>query len=165
MVMHWPGSSWPPTSTSEHLFVIDGTIPEGIGMGTGEVEHEYIAAANATIPEVTYRAKAGTTQMMCVVTVLEVKNEATFDGGDALDVAVVPEIKLVRFEPDPCRGTSQATVTLDASLSPIKDASKWNFAIPEDAKELTILFSKGLIRRPALLLKNDEGKYDTLKNI
>lgn len=163
LVMHWPGSSWPPTSNSENLFVIDGTNPEGICMGTGEVEHEYIAAANINVPEVTYRSKAGTTQMMCVVTDLEVKNEAAFDGSDALDVAVMPEIKLVRFEPDPVEGTSQATVTLDASLSPVKDAEKWNFAIPDDARELTILFSKGLIRRPALLLKNEAGKYDTLK--
>ena len=27
LVFHWPGSSWPPTSDSENLFVIDGTSP------------------------------------------------------------------------------------------------------------------------------------------
>ena len=60
-VLHWPGSSWPPSSSSDNLFVIDGTNPEGICMGTGEIEEEYIAAAQTDIPAVTFRLKAGAT--------------------------------------------------------------------------------------------------------
>lgn len=33
-------------------------------------------------------------------------------------------------------------------------------AAPVDAKEFVVLFSGGLIRRPALILKNEEGIYD-----
>lgn len=50
---------------------------------------------------------------------------------------------------------------LDASLSSIKPASGWA-AAPEGALEFTILFSKGLIRRLALLLPNEDGIYDHL---
>ncbi len=39
------------------------------------------------------------------------------------------------------------------SLSPIKDAEKWGFDVPEGAKEMSILFSGGLVRRPALILE------------
>ena len=33
LVWHWPGSSWPPTSESENLHVVDGSQPAGINMG------------------------------------------------------------------------------------------------------------------------------------
>ena len=162
LVMHWPGSSWPPTSDSENLYVIDGTNPEGVCMGTGEIEAEYIAVANADIPAVTYRPKAGTTQMMCVVTDLEMEQNED-EGGASLATAVAEEIRLMRMEPDPTKGTTMTEVSLDASLSPMKDAEGWAFDIPKDAKECTVLFSQGLIRRPALVVKNADGVYDELR--
>lgn len=164
LVMHWPGSSWPPTSDSENLFVIDGTNPEGICMATGQVEGEYIAIANETIPKITYRPKAGETQMLCVVTDLEMEQEVS-DEPDrpSLAGAAANEIRKFRLAPDPKEGTVMTEVLLDASLSPIKEAEKWNFEIPADAKEFVILFSRGLIRRPALLEKNEAGIYDTIR--
>ena len=161
-VLHWPGSSWPPSSSSENLFVIDGTNPEGICMGTGEIEEEYIAVAQANIPTVTFRPKAGATQMMCVVTDLDMQEETTEDGA-SLSLAIAPEIRLLRFEPDPTDGTTMTNVLLNSSLSPIKAAEKWAFDVPEGAKEFTILFCHGLVRRPCLLLKNDAGLYDTIQ--
>lgn len=162
LVMHWPGSSWPPSSNSDNLFVIDGTNPEGISMATGEIEEEYIVAAKDDIPTVTYRPKAGTTQMMCVVTDLDMEETAT-DEGPSLATATAAEIKAFRFEPDPTEGTVMTEVKLDASLSPIKDAENWSFAVPAGAKEFTILTAKGLIRRPSLLVPNADGIYDTVK--
>ena len=41
---------------------------------------------------------------------------------------------------------------------PIKPAEKWDNA-PEGAKEATILFSDGLIRRLALITKNEQGIF------
>jgi len=160
LVMHWPGSSWPPTSNSENLYVIDGTNPEGICMATGEVGEEYIAIGSKDISTITYKPKAGATQMLCVVTDLEMEESET-DGPD-LAAATSSVIRFPRFEPDPVEGTSMTKVDLDASLSPIKDAENWDIEIPQDAKEMTILFSHGLIRRPALITKNDAGVYDTL---
>ncbi len=161
-VLHWPGSSWPPSSASENLYVIDGTNPEGICMATGEIEGEYIAIANTTIPAVTYRPKAGTTQMLCVVTDLEMEDTQS-DEGPSLAAATAQEMQFFRFAPDPLEGTTMTTVSLDASLSPVKDAEKWEFEVPSDAKEFIILASHGLVRRPALLLKNAEGVYDSIK--
>ncbi|MDO4281815.1 MAG: alkaline phosphatase family protein [Peptococcaceae bacterium] len=162
LVLHWPGSSWPPSSNSENLFVIDGTNPEGICMATGEIEEEYIAIANTSVPSITYKTKAGTTQMLCVVTDLDM--EETDDGdGPSLAAATGKETHFIRLEPDALEGTTMTTVSLDASLSPIKDAEKWAFDVPADAKEFVILSSKGKTRRPALLLKGDSGDYDTIK--
>lgn len=50
---------------------------------------------------------------------------------------------------------------VDIALSPIKPVSGWNNA-PADAKELTLLLSGGLLRRPCQLLKNEAGIYDKL---
>ena len=30
LVWHWPGSSWPPSSDSENLYVVDGTQPASV---------------------------------------------------------------------------------------------------------------------------------------
>jgi len=43
--------------------------------------------------------------------------------------------------------------------SPITAATGWA-AAPADAKEFTLLLSKGALRRPGLILKNEEGIYD-----
>lgn len=161
-VLHWPGSSWPPSTINENLYVVDGTNPEGICMATGEIENEYIAIADNNIPKITFKNKAGTTQMLCVVTDLEM-NEETNGEGPSLAAATNKETHFFRFEPDPLEGTTMTTVSLDASFSPIKDAENWGFAVPEEAKEFTILFSGGLIRRPSLLFQNADGIYDVIK--
>ena len=55
--------------------------------------------------------------------------------------------------------TSAATeIGLDLALSPVKEAKGWKNA-PADAKEFTLLLSGGLLRRPALILKDASGKY------
>ncbi len=149
--------SWPPTSNSENLYVIDGTNPEGICMGTGQIEGEYIAVASEEIKEVTYRRKVGETSMMCVVTDVTVEDAVD----DMHAIANSPDVTLVRLR-DTTKDEVLTKISFDASLSPIKTPDKWEFDIPADAKELTILFSGGLIRRPALIVKNTEGIYDTL---
>lgn len=156
-VFHWPACSWPPTSDSENLFVIDGTNPEGICMGTGQIEGEYIAVGSEEIKEVTYRRKVGETSMMCVVTDVTMEDESE----EMHAIANSPDITLVRLR-DTTKDDVLTKISFDASLSPIKKPDKWEFDIPQEAKELTILFSGGLVRRPALILKNPEGIYDTL---
>ena len=161
LVMHWPGSSWPPTSDSENLYVIDGTNPEGICMATGEVDEEHIAIGHVDVPVVTYKPKAGATQMLCVVTDLDMEEEQKEEGA-SLAAATAAVIRFPKLAPNPLEGTDMTKVEFDASMSSIKDAEKWEIAHPKDAKEMTILFSHGLIRRPALITKNEDGVYDTL---
>ena len=157
LVWHWPGSSWPPSSTSVNLHVVDGTQPEGVNIGVGQVDGEFIAAASEQIPEVTFRNKVGNSSMMCVITDMETSQGSNDVGYD--DYVSSPDIKnIVLNKAD----TGDWTNTmLDASLSPIKAASGWLDA-PDGAKECTILFSKGLVRRVALLLPDAAGRYDQL---
>ena len=55
--------------------------------------------------------------------------------------------------------TNFTETPLNLAQSPIKPASGWA-AAPADAKEFTLLLSKGLIRRPGLILKGENGQYD-----
>lgn len=167
LVLHWPGSSWPPTSDSENLFVIDGTNPEGICMSTGEIEHSFLVYGDVTYQTTTVTREEEGNFQMCTVSDLDLGESSigndTVDGADGVASAIRQEIGDVRIEPAPGVGSSQTIVRYANSISPIKDAEKWGFDVPEGAKEMTVLFSGGLIRRPALILKNDNGIYDTVK--
>lgn len=161
LVFHWPGSSWPPTSESENLMVVDGTNPEGVNMGTAQVEGEFVAVCSNQFKETTFKLGAGGGEMMCVVTDLEEAPASDFDLGEMMHfMATAPEIKRISLPRKP--GEEQAGMgdkAFDLSLSPIKEAKGWANA-PEGAKESIVLLSKGFIRRPILILKNEDGIYD-----
>ena len=52
LVVNWPGGSWPPSSDSENLFVIDGTSPGSIGMGVNQLDNEFIVVASEQLNQV-----------------------------------------------------------------------------------------------------------------
>ncbi len=164
-VLHWPGSSWPPSSDSENLYVIDGTNPEGICMSTGEVEHSFLVYGDATYQATTVTREAEGNFQMCTVEDLDLNEQKSQDNeqdaSDSVASAIRQEIDDMRVISLPI-GTSQTFVRFANSLSPVKDAANWGFDVPADAKEMTVLFSGGLVRRPALILKNSEGIYDTV---
>ena len=56
LVWHWPGSSWPPTSDSENLSVVDGTQPAAVNMGVAVVDWESIGLATEEMTEVLFQA-------------------------------------------------------------------------------------------------------------
>lgn len=159
LVWHWPGSAWPPTSDSENLMVVDGSSPGGVGMAVNQVDTEFLVGANVDIPEVTFAAKAAMdAQAPCIVedAKLEGAYEGTSTASDKEDMMNEENNTIIMREPQ--KTTYFTEAALDVVKSPIKDASGWVNA-PEDAKEFTILYSKGLIRRPALILKDESGKY------
>ena len=160
LVWHWPGSAWPPSSDSENLMVIDGTSPGSVGMSTAQIEGEFLLSANTEIKEVTYRKKAASeAHAACVITDLDLDEEkddslldkiASLNNDDGLHIVIMNEEGM----------TSAATeIGLDLALSPLKEASGWA-AAPANAKEFTVLLSGGLIRRPALVLADENGKYN-----
>ncbi|MDO4280487.1 MAG: alkaline phosphatase family protein [Peptococcaceae bacterium] len=160
LVWHWPGSAWPPSSDSENLYVVDGTSPGSVGMSVAQIEGEYLLSANVDQPEVTFRRKAASeANAACVITGLEleeVKEKSLIEKVSSLKSEEGHSHIITKFE----QGTSAATENaLDLALSPIKDAYGWTNA-PEDAKEFTVVFSGGLIRRPSLILKGNDGKYN-----
>ena len=73
LVWHWPGSSWPPTSDSPNLYVVDGTQPAAINQGTGIVDWEKLILADENITEVKYLAHDASDKGVagCVITDLD----------------------------------------------------------------------------------------------
>lgn len=163
LVWHWPGSSWPPTSDSKNLNVVDGTQPEGVNCGTAEVEKDFILVADLKTEGVMYKAKAvAGSHIPCTIDDLEKEDEKASTGktGDSIAVGAKPSTTII-LSPDEGQGT-MGKMPYDVVLSPIKPAHGW-LDTPEDALEITVLFSKGTIRRVGLIVKNKDGIYDTVK--
>lgn len=164
LVWHWPGSSWPPTSDSENLYVVDGSQPAGVNMAIATVDSEYILVASNEVANTTYRKKASTDERIpCVINELETENEMNDDNRFKKDAADRMKSKvernLILSHLDGEGGLSESP--FDVVLSKLEAAKGW--AINTDnGKEFTILYSGGLIRRAALMLPNENGKYDTV---
>ena len=162
MVWHWPGSAWPPTSTNPNLHVVDGTQPGFVNFGVGMVDDEKIVVADSCIKDVIYM-KGGIvdTGAGCIIHDLEVKPAEESD--------VIRSVKsggktvtnvMLALEDGELAGEY---VPLDLVNSPIDEAKGWTAKLPQGAKELTIMTSMGLTKRPALMLPNADGIYDTVK--
>lgn len=160
LVWHWPGSSWPPTSDSENLMVVDGSSPGSVGAAVNQVDKELLVGANVAIKEVSFAPKAAMdAKAPCIVE--DAKLEGAYEGSKTgMKVSgdgEVPSTHMIIMS-EGQKTTSFTEAALDVVRSPIKDASGWANA-PEGAKEFTVLFSEGRIRRPALVLKDENGKY------
>lgn len=160
LVFHWPGGSWPPKIESEFLHTIDGTSPSNVGMSAGMIgaqEKMYIASKNFSEyryqPTVKVENGAG-----CVLSDIEVE-EGNNLGGSTLGAKTLVNYELT-FEDG--EGSFEA-MALDMYQAPVVDAHDWGFEIPDDAKEFTAGANKGLERRYVMILKNENGVYDTVK--
>ena len=168
-VFHWPGASWPPTSDSENLFVIDGTVPGSPGMAAFYVEGNFFFGASTTVEVPEYIKGVQDTTAPCVVEKLP---EALTDDAElaakadvAKGVAIsndLQDFSLVRSL-DEGWGIRQGRFpqAYDVCKSYLRPAEGWTNA-PEGAMEFVVLLSNTLIRRPGLVLKNEEGKYDRI---
>ena len=161
LVWHWPGSSWPPSSDSPNLSVVDGTSPGSVGMSIGQFDKEMILGANEEV-QTRFIKNGGQedTDMAapCVITGMDgalIEEGFTIMGGISTrdDRSVI-----IRDREDGLAGAGDRSV-MDIVQSRIKPATGWANA-PEDAKEFEMLFSDGFVRNPALILKNEDGIYD-----
>ena len=157
LVWHWPGSSWPPTSDSPNLHVVDGTQPAAPNSGVAKIEMDKMTYASTRFEKVNY--KPGATNNTGAGCVIEDVPEADdgFDantvlGGDAMSMR-----NIILKQSDGEDGIED--VPIDLCNSPVKEAKGWTDA-PEGAKEFYVVTSNGVVRRPCLILKNEEGKYD-----
>lgn len=155
LVWHWPGSSWPPTSQNPNLYVVDGTSPGSVGMGTNQVESEFVLGASTAVQEVTYLNRVtGDVSAPCVITDLQATKEGAFD----LEAAMTsPDIRVLLMGEG--EGSKGMELPVDVVQSPIKPAQGWLDA-PADAKEFTMLMSSGFLRRPCQIWANEAGVYD-----
>ncbi|MFR6290761.1 MAG: alkaline phosphatase family protein [Peptococcaceae bacterium] len=169
LVWQWPGSSWPPSSQNPNLHVVDGTQPAAVNMGSATVDMDFVLSANVKTPEVTFRAKAASDENVpCVLTDVKaasdeetpaVEKENVTEGlSPAEKLSVTEGYPKIILKPEDGEG-QLSDAPFDVVVSPIKDAHGWVDA-PADAKEFTMLLAKGLIRRPGLILKNEQGVYD-----
>ena len=161
MVWHWPGSAWPPSSQNPNLMVVDGVQPGFVNFGTAAVDEEKYVVADVNIPESVYLAGGILdTGAGCIIHDLDVKPAEESDVIRAVKQGGKKVKNLIlELEDGELAGES---VPMDLVNSPIKEAHGWNNA-PADAKEFEILASAGMTRRPALILKNDQGVYDTIE--
>lgn len=160
LVWHWAGSAWPPSSDNKNLFVIDGTQPEGVNCGNAVVENEKVLVADEKTPDVMYRAKAITdSKVPCFITGMEFEEDELHDALATL-TGTGSRMAVPLLEPGDVECLTK--LPMDVIYSPIKKAEGWS-EVSADAKECTIIHSKGLIRRPCLILKNEQGIYDTLQ--
>lgn len=166
LVWHWPGSSWPPTSDSPNLSVVDGVQPGYVGFGTGLRDDEILLTASTQIEHAQFLPKAGhaNTGAGCILSDVDIKDEkAGSAGADAAADACqnagasVENIMLSLEDGE----FSIENMPFNTAQSPLKDAEGWSNA-PEGAKEFIFMTCNGLQRRPCLLLKNDKGEYDTI---
>jgi len=175
-VFHWPGSAWPPTSDSENLFVLDGSAPGSAASAAFQVDGEILVGANENIKEVTF-ARQQTNDEIAAPCIIKKLPDSINDYGDTASALKKQNIMTDEFmmglqeqgletipvlaeDGDGCAPKKGGYCSaIDTVVSPIKPASGWVSA-PADAKEFTVLTSKGLIRRVGQILKNEKGIYD-----
>ena len=156
LVLHWPGSSWPPTSDSENLYVIDGTSPGALGMATSQTEKEYVVAATDKVESTKFISNADPNVVaICLVEELPDRSiDKEWSLGDSagfLDKMSICD----DFGPHPAPA-------IDLVQAYVKEPKNWAIEVPAGAKESVVLFSRGLIRRPALILKGAADQYTKL---
>lgn len=156
LVIHWPGSSWPPTSDSPNLHVIDGTQPGAVNMGVAQIESEFVLTASEQTEAVVFKEKAAAdTNVPCVITDLELPD---IDSPDFLKMGASKDNPLALIMKQSDSQGMLGEAPFDLVFSQIKPATGWVNA-PEGAKEFVMLFSQGFIHRMALILPDENGVY------
>ena len=165
LVWHWPGSSWPPTSESPNLTVVDGTQPAVINMGTAVVDWETIILGDENIAEPIFVAHDAPNNpgVGCVITDLDdmIANENDHTAINAVLGGNSSIMKSVYLDDSDSEISTLGQINLNVVNSPIRPAHGWANA-PATAKEMIIITSNGFIRRPCLILQNADGIYDTV---
>lgn len=165
LVWHWPGSSWPPSTDSKNLHVVDGTQPGSVNMGIAQMDWEKIVVASTSVETLRFLPRVEKPEGVgCIINDLDM-----LTAGDADDEMMElwwgdearkgKEIRTYTHDLNDTEMMIGAKVAYDVVMSPIKPAKKWT-NVPEDALEFILLTSGGLTRRPALILKNKDGEYD-----
>ena len=169
LVWTWP-CSWPPIIDNENLHVVGGTAPTGPNAGYVTVDGEHLIYASTEFEKVNSMVKEELKGGVgCVIT------------DDMREAAALAEEKAIKeiempgpsdcwnnatLDAWPCfseaegEGITEWEDVLNRYESPIKEPKNWAAELPEGARELTLVASQGLIRFPALLLKNEDGVYD-----
>ena len=162
LVWHWPGASWPPTSDSPNLHVVDGTNPGSVNTGIAVVDNERVIVANEEVKEYKYRTQIPIqTGAGCIMNDLETEDEE--EKGETIAEKALKSGTITNLILEHADGEGAVEdLSTDMAITPLKPATGWVNA-PEGAKEFSYYASKGLVHRVGLVCKNQEGIYDTIK--
>ncbi len=171
LVWHWPGSSWPPTSDSPNLSVVEGTTPSDINFVNGSMEFEkFIWAkpefeenASYQIEEEDHSSGAG-----CIISGIDLADEKAEkkmnNAMDTLQDNTLKAILMSEHEGEKAGAEKFEETMYDRSVKvQLRPCKKWKIELPEGAKEFYIPVSNGLERRIGLIVPNENGIYDTIK--
>jgi predicted AlkP superfamily phosphohydrolase/phosphomutase len=169
LVWHWPGSSWPPTSNSPLLNVVDGTQPGSVNMGVAQMDWEKIIYASADtkslsfVPHTQKAAGVG-----CNITDIQEVMSSPDDADDEMmelwwgdEARKGGEIRTYVNDLNDTEMMIGAKVAYDMIFSPLEPAHGWQHA-PVGAMEFTVLVSAGKDSRFGLVIQNHDGIYDTV---
>ena len=162
LVFHWPGSSWPPTSDSPNLHVVDGTQPSNINVAVGTVEWGQWIEASSDIQEAhIFEHEDDGSGVGCILTDIEVAEEKSSSGAKALDQSLKQKtlVNMIMNENEgENAGASHPELYDNKTTVPMKEAKGWKNA-PADAKEFSIPVAGGMERRPVLVIPDEKGKF------
>jgi predicted AlkP superfamily phosphohydrolase/phosphomutase len=165
LVWHWPGASWPPTSDSPLLHVVDGTQPGSVNMGISQMDWEKIVTVSSAYDKLRYiphtEKSAG---IGCNITDLEEVLGALPDTGDdeimelwwgdkARESGV--EIRTYVNGNEDTETFIGSKVAYDAVYTPFLAAEGFNEP-PEGARAFVTLVSGGAEPRHGLFWKRPE---------
>ncbi len=181
LVMHWPGGSFPPSIESENLITIDGSSPGACCAWSNERDLDMVFIASTKAEKPSYMpmsvrttdlegdeqlrylgmpfksGKSDEAKARLAKYRQEYKDTIAVEGYQPSDSFVVDN---VLFEKDKGLNWLLADFPSSCCISPIFPANGWEFEIPADAKEFVMITYYGKVVRNALILKNEDGKYD-----
>lgn len=180
LVWHWPGSSWPPSTESENLFVVDGTQPASVNYSIANIDIEKYVVASAEFTRNRFYDHIGTKNLgdsanTCVIDQLQLDEPAQTDKYEEfkftpenkqeflLNRYKMKRIKNVDFHPVSNNAGALSKVPFDKIESAVTEPVGWKFEIPQSAREFCIFTSGKLVVHPCLILANESGIYDTVK--
>ena len=170
LVWTWP-CSWPARLDSPDLHIVGGLCPQGPNACSAVLENEFLTYASENNETVTSRAhmdaKGGAG---CILT--DDMAESISLGGpkemSGLEKTFSemfsengPEAWLL-FDHMEGEELMEFETCLDGYNVPIKQPKAWVIDVPEGAKEFAAVTSYGAKLFPCLVLKNEEGIYDTV---
>lgn len=161
LVWHWPGCSWPPTSDNPNLHVVEGTQPSGVNYTIGTVDKAQIFVVTEEIQEEEKHAFEGVKMngAGCIVEGLEVEKN---DAADCMASLSMPEPQPISMNPFEGESQNFGNETPFTIQEPLKAAHGWVNA-PADAKEFSLMFCEGKVRRVGLLRKDENDVYNTVE--
>lgn len=165
LVFHWPGSAWPPTSDNPNLLVVDGTAPGAVGMGVMIIENEIFVEASEANERTAFIKSLETGAVEpCVVNDVDLDADPVVGKGEKVEAMGTAANKSVNmtYNDGFGIGIGGPNKNHDRCESKIKPATGWANA-PEDAKEFILVEAGGFVRRPCLILKNEDGVYDRVE--